>query len=458
MASEEGYCLKQLCSDLEIALKSADDYDVIIRCGPKSKAKDLHAHSFILRARCPFFKIALSDKWKEKTEDGKFIVSKPNIITAVFQFILRYLYTGFIDYQQLNVNTIGNTLCATDELGLDQLNEHIKNYLLSNEKIWLDDSLTILESIYNITSLDTLKERCLQRIAEKPKLSFSSERFSLMENSVFMMVLDRDDLVMEEVDVWDLVLRWHFARYLKKDALPLDDLSDMKQSIKEFIPLIRIYDISKEDFYFRVYPYKYLLPKDLLDNVLQYHLSSNATPKLYLKPSRNRFDSILIKQPVFQLFQKWICKSDAVQNIYNFKLLFRGTRDGFMAKAFHEKCDNKGATLMVAKLTDSQKIIGGYNPLSWSCSGQYSATNDSFLFQLDPNDLVSALLARVHSGMNANAIYNKSGYGPTFGGGHDLRSADGTTWVSITHSYPNMGLSRSFVTQDYEVFQVEKIK
>ena len=46
------------------------------------------------------------------------------------------------------------------------------------------------------------------------------------------------------------------------------------------------------------------------------------------------------------------------------KLLYRATRDGFAAKKFHEKCDNQGATLVIAK-TSFDKIIGGYTTLPW---------------------------------------------------------------------------------------------
>ena len=35
--------------------------------------------------------------------------------------------------------------------------------------------------------------------------------------------------------------------------------------------------------------------------------------------------------------------------------------DGNTSAAFHEKCDNKGATIVIAKITNSEQIIGGYN-------------------------------------------------------------------------------------------------
>ena len=35
--------------------------------------------------------------------------------------------------------------------------------------------------------------------------------------------------------------------------------------------------------------------------------------------------------------------------IHSTKLLFRGTRDGFTADAFHSLCDNRGPTLVLVK-------------------------------------------------------------------------------------------------------------
>ena len=36
---------------------------------------------------------------------------------------------------------------------------------------------------------------------------------------------------------------------------------------------------------------------------------------------------------------------DKIPNIGSIGLLFKGSRDGFKAENFHEKCDNKGPTL-----------------------------------------------------------------------------------------------------------------
>ena len=44
---------------------------------------------------------------------------------------------------------------------------------------------------------------------------------------------------------------------------------------------------------------------------------------------------------------------------YSFNLLYRASRDGNTVAAFHEKCDNKGPTIVIAKITNSEQIVGG---------------------------------------------------------------------------------------------------
>jgi len=282
------------------------------------------------------------------------------------------------------------------------------------------------------------------------------------------MIIQRDDLNMKEIDIWDSLLRWLFAHYIKIDkddsSWSSEDLKNIKLTIQEYIPLIRFYDISKEDFYLKVYPYKNLLPQDLLDDVLRYHMVPNSTPILNFKPSRcHKVDSVLIfNYAFFKLFAKWIDKrnDDYTEKDmpYKFTLLLRGTRDGFDSAKFHQLCDNKGATISVARIKDSKQIVGGYNPLNWnSQGGQYLNTNDSFLFNItDRNNLNSAKIGRVFRNQQ-NAIYNHSSYGPTFGGGHDLRSQGNNNWVaSDGHTYTSTSIPNNFTIDEYEVFQVVK--
>src|SRR5215213_5243629 len=144
-----------------------------------------------------------------------------------------------------------------------------------------------------------------------------------------------------------------------------------------------------------------------------------------------------------------------LQNMpYKFDLLLRGTRDGFDIARFHELCDNKGATIVLGRIQDSNQIVGGYNPLNWHQNNSYLNTNESFLFNiLDSQNLEIAKVGRI---INCNnVIYGNSGYGPTFGGGHDLR-ANQTSWTSSVSTFSNIGIPSNFTIDEYEIFQVVK--
>ena len=47
------------------------------------------------------------------------------------------------------------------------------------------------------------------------------------------------------------------------------------------------------------------------------------------------------------------------------RLLFRASRDGFAASAFHSKCDNKGPTITVVK-SGGRNIFGGFTENNWT--------------------------------------------------------------------------------------------
>jgi hypothetical protein len=80
------YHFSEVIKDFEEALENSDNYDVIIVVEEDQK---LLAHSFVLRARCSYFKSALSSAWEEVDDNGNFIFKKSNISPEVFQLILK---------------------------------------------------------------------------------------------------------------------------------------------------------------------------------------------------------------------------------------------------------------------------------------------------------------------------------------------------------------------------------
>jgi hypothetical protein len=77
-----------LSKDFSLILNDADDYNVVIQVGENNNIKEFKAHSVILRARCAYFKSALSSEWVTK-KDGMIMYNKPNITQTVFDIVLK---------------------------------------------------------------------------------------------------------------------------------------------------------------------------------------------------------------------------------------------------------------------------------------------------------------------------------------------------------------------------------
>ncbi len=153
----------------------------------------------------------------------------------------------------------------------------------------------------------------------------------------------------------------------------------------------------------------------------------------------------------------------------SFSLLWRGSRDGFDAAAFHRLCDGKANTVTVIKNTNGF-IFGGFTSIPWSSSNDvYKADNTAFLFSLI-NPTNTPLKLKVES--PEDAVYHQSKYGPTFGVCHDLHvsllsniNSESSVYLG-SYEFPNGvngneggefivgGSDFFFQTAEIEVFQV----
>lgn len=127
----------------------------------------------------------------------------------------------------------------------------------------------------------------------------------------------------------------------------------------------------------------------------------------------------------------WVCESLKTNQI-SFKLLYRGSRDGFGAKNFHQKCDNQGPTLVVIK-SNHGKVFGGFTDVDWDSSNTWKTTNNAFLFSMDRK-------AKYHVKSPKDAILCYLDRGPTFGNGHDIYICDncntvGNSYSNFPHTY-----------------------
>lgn len=106
----------------------------------------------------------------------------------------------------------------------------------------------------------------------------------------------------------------------------------------------------------------------------------------------------------------------------SYTLLYKASRDGCAATAFHNTCDNKGPTVTILYNNDNF-IYGGYTSAIWKSAGNYQADPKAFLFRLYQNGNWKPVKMPVTN--TQNSIYDNATYGPTFGA-HDLHTFTNT--------------------------------
>jgi hypothetical protein len=164
-----------------------------------------------------------------------------------------------------------------------------------------------------------------------------------------------------------------------------------------------------------------------------------------------------------------------------FKLLWRGSRDGFRARDFHSRCDGHAPTLSLIQDTDGN-IFGGFTPVEWQSrswnwqkeSNDNCRTADpslrSYLFSLkNPHDFPARKFP-LQPKKEEDAVYCNCLCGPVFGGSLcdvgifqncNTNSSSGISSLGITYTN-DTGLdgtafftgSPKFTVEEIEVFEI----
>ncbi|CAG8727378.1 750_t:CDS:2, partial [Acaulospora morrowiae] len=468
--------LQELSNDLLGLLEKSEDYNVIIRAGGNSNYKEFKAHSILLRIRSGYFRSALSSELTRKCEEPV-VFKKPNIPSEIFEIILKYMYCGVVELEKLDGADLLRLMLASDELQLPSLIIHAQEHLIKHQSEWIKQTLVpILHIVCHRGAFEKLRDYTLKYVCSHSKDIFESKDFTSLEESILLYLLKREDLIWEEIKIWEHVIKWGIANTMQtklhEDVRKWtdQDFEALEFTLRRSIPLIHFVDISSSDFFNKVrYPYRKLLPSALEEQVLRYHLDPDSRTRDVLLPRNippELIESNIIDSRHTALISNWIDKMDLKLNFqrknpYKFKLLIRASRDGFSAEAFHSKCDYVTQTLVVAKVKGTNQVVGGYNPIQWNYSespsrgsksfSRFGCTQDSFIFSFnDTHNPTMARLSRVVESLADESIYFSDSYGPCFGQS-DLHMV-GNFWNCRKVSYENEILQEqpSFVAEDYE--------
>ncbi|RIA79992.1 hypothetical protein C1645_839468 [Glomus cerebriforme] len=468
------------CKDLSLTLLKnisrllieADDYNVYVTVGEEPNVEIFKAHSVILRAMSPYFHTALSTNWAQKA-GHKFHFKKPNISPNIFRKILQYIYTGTIclDDETTDLNLV-ELLTASDELVLTDLVDYIQEYIMNLNKGWYQRNLI---QVFNTVScyegvFERLRDHCIEIISKDPQLLFDSEEFSKLQEEALILIIKQNNLQIKEIELWNHLIRWGISQsHLFEDKTATDlinwssvDFETLEKILHKSIPFIRFFQMSPEEYFYKVRPYKNLLPKQLKNDLKLHFIIPNSKFSTPILPPRNPkfvLDSNIITLQQTLVISSWIdYKSDTSiytsqqENPYNFVLLLRGNRDGFGVEEFREKVFKQGPTVIVIHLAGlgSKDIIGGYNPLDWTGSNKFNQSSDSFIFSFR-SDKKSSITTLSRVAKEKSAISDDDGHFIGFGHG-DLKIFQNVCqkkdYTCPIHEFP------SFQMANYEVFKV----
>ncbi|GES76333.1 carbohydrate-binding module family 13 protein [Rhizophagus clarus] len=342
-------------------------------------------------------------------------------------FLLRYIYGGMIPLEEYDVLDIVKILVAVNELSLQELIPYLESFLIENKANWMEQNFDLIYQIsFENDSFSELQKYCIDLISNKePNKLFNSLNFSSISEKLLVTIIQNNNLRMSEIQVWEYVIKWGLAQNPELPAdyasFSEDNFDTLKNTLQQLIPLIKFHNLTSKEFLHNVFPYREILPKRLYIDLLKVYLNSDYRPSK--KFSSKNIDSMIISNQHVELISKWINKleiTDKLTDSYEFKLLYRDSRDGSNEmnnrfKNFHEICHNQVRTITIIKVKNSDEILGGYNPIEWKSNKSYGNTNDSFIFSFVNNDVENYILSRVMD--RKYATYNSpfNSVGPSFG-------------------------------------------
>ncbi|KAG9293505.1 hypothetical protein G9A89_009229 [Geosiphon pyriformis] len=324
-----------------------------------------------------------------------------------------YIYNGEISLDKHGVPTILELLVIADELILENFIEPLEDYLIEHHAKELEKNFaTLQKTSFMHDPFKKLQNFCTEIAANNPAIVFNSQDFTSLNENALSSILTRDDLNIEESEIWEKIVEWGVAKLdnniQTKNVLYWTDenFNAFKESIERLLPLIRFFNIFLVDFYHKVKPFARILPGTLYEDLLHHYLVPGSHQKSVDAHSlRSNVDSKLLQSHNIKQLDHWIqgkYENTPFENQLgnDFQFLLRGSRDGFTPADFHRLCDDKGATVSVIKVKRTGQLIGGYNPQSWHSQNEYMNGEGSFIFSLGDGKAGNSKLLKLLESMD----------------------------------------------------------
>ncbi|RHZ76509.1 hypothetical protein Glove_196g38 [Diversispora epigaea] len=475
-------------------LNDKDDYNVIIKVGNE---KSFTAHFNVLKCRSPYFYKELKNIIPN--ENNIKTITMPNISDEIFDIILKYIYGGIVDLENVETRFIFDLMVTANEFKIEELTKKLENHLIETKSSWLKSHFSLVyRSIFNENEFKDLEKYCNDIVVKYPSLIFDAEDFTSLQESALVSLLKRDDLQLEEVIIWEYIIKWGISQNSTLSAdfkeWTNENFTTLKTTLQQCLPLIRYFHIPGTDVSNKVKPYKKILDEQLWDDLTQYFVAPSQPIESIILPPRTiltrnlptrtkeptkPFSTIITFEHASEI-SSWIDRKANTYSLtdipYKFQLILRGSINGFAPQTFWDICHNHANTIVIMKVKGTEEILGGYNPLVWYTDaavntylgGSFGHTYDSFIFSLKNGNIQNSIISRVKIGTKSiwhiSKIYQVY-YGPSFGWDLCMISPssnfafdyESTCNNNYDHyEIPIRTTTDNFSIVDYEVFKIIK--
>ncbi|CAG8685833.1 9892_t:CDS:2 [Funneliformis mosseae] len=164
-----------------------------------------------------------------------------------------------------------------------------------------------------------------------PSLFNSDEFYTLPEVHVISL-LQRDDIEMAEIEIWNQLVAWGVKNALPNSAKRLSrwdeqDFDALRERLKNCVSWIRFFQIKPQEFAEYVWPYKQILPKSIIGNFLRQQITGHP-PIIETRQNPPRIPSADIDSTVItgrhaSILASWMQQDDSVAKMGSFLFSFQ---------------------------------------------------------------------------------------------------------------------------------------
>lgn len=161
------------------------------------------AHKTILSARSSYFNAMFQPGGFKEANQTEIELNVP---LNAFRVILKYIYTGWMSFADLECTEIIELYDLANQYGFDSLQKAILHYLEAN--LTLENCVTILNAAQRY-AIDHLQNWCLMFMDINPTDLLERDTFKELSMGSLCALLKRDTFCAPENKIFNAICNWH---------------------------------------------------------------------------------------------------------------------------------------------------------------------------------------------------------------------------------------------------------